>query len=145
MELLGTGIQRAAKTSKVLVSTQPLTFASYEASLTGDDLQTVNFQSYDNARQETFDEGIMGVLYCAVRFGGDWDAGTNPLDDPPGLFPRDDLPHVQFFTDFLDAVDWDFPLIRVRTATNGGTVKDKVTFDVDGKNQGPFDHPAGSV
>lgn len=145
MELLGTGKQRAGKTSRVTVGALNLTFASWEASLTGDDLSTVNFESYNVAAANTYDEGILGVIGADLRFGGDWDAGTNPLGNPPGLYPRDDLATVAFFTSRLDVISWAFPYVRVRNATNGAAVKDKVTFAVSGKNQGIFTSPTGSV
>src|SRR5262245_25363193 len=145
MELIGTGKQRSAKTSRILINTQPLAFASWEVNLTGDDLDTVNFESYNVPLAQTFDEGILGVYNAAIRFGGDWDAGTNPYDDPPGLFPRDNLANVSFQESRLDLVGWTFPYIRLRTATNGGQVRGKVTFNCDGKNQGPFGFPTGSV
>ena len=113
--------------------------------LVGDDLDTVNFESYNAAAGQTFDEGILGVYNAAIKFGGDWDAGTNPFDDPPGLFPRDNLAGVQFQESRLDLVGWAFGYIRLRTANNSAVVRGKVEFNVDGKNQGPFNLPAGSV
>ena len=66
-QILATGFQRAAKTSRVEVGFGTfLAFASYEAVETGVDLPTTNFLSYDVARSETFAEGIMGVLSCEI-------------------------------------------------------------------------------
>jgi hypothetical protein len=140
-----TGSQRAAKTSRVIVGADNLTFASWSANVTGEDFPTVNFESYDAATDQTYDEGILGPLTCEIKFGGDWDAGDNPYDDPPGLFPRDDLAGVQFQESRLDGVGWDFPYIRVRSAENGAEIKGKVLFSVGGKNQGPFTFPSGSI
>jgi hypothetical protein len=145
MQIIGTGKQRAGKTSRVLVGATPLTFASWEVGLEGEDFPTVNFESYNVAAQETFDEGIMGALASSIRFGGDWDAGTNPLDEPPGLYPRDDLASLGLQVSRLDGVGWSFPYARLRSATCGADVKGKVTFNCSGKNQGPFTYPAGSV
>ena len=145
MQLLGTGKQRAAKTSQVTVQSAVLSFASWEANMTGEDLGTVNFNSYNVAAGQTFDEGILGTLSCDLRFGGDWDAGVNPLGSPPGLYVRDDLPSLAFLTSRLDAISWAFTYARLRSSTNGGAVGGKVTFNSSGKNQGSFTFPTGSV
>jgi len=123
-----------------------LAFASWEAAVKGDDLETTNFESYDaTALQgpETYSEGIKGVLSCDLRFGGDWDAGDNPLNppEPPGLYPRDDLETLVFNVSRVDAYVWEFPYARLRSATNGGEVKGKVSFQCSGMGQGPFSYP----
>ena len=145
MQILGTGKQRAAKTCRVLVGATALTFASWEATVNGEDYPTVNFESYNVVAGQAYDEGILGALSSELRFGGDWDAGTNPLGTPPGLYPRDDLASLEFYTSRLDAVFWSFPYARLRSATNGGAIGGKVTFTAAGKNQGSFTYPTGSV
>lgn len=145
MQLIGTGKQRAGKASRITIGADSLTFSSYEVNLTIEDYPTPNFESYVAANDTTYDEGVSGPLSADIRFGGDWDAGTNPLDEPPGLYPRDDLEDVQFFTNRTDAVNWDFSYIRLRSCTNGSDVRGKVTFNCSGKNQGPFTFPTGSV
>lgn len=145
MQLIGTGKQRAAKTSRILVGVTALTYASWECNMTGDDLDTTNFESYDEDTGQSYNEGILGVLNCDVRFGGDWDAGTDPMGDPPGLYPRDDLQDTAFYTSRLDVIYWAFPYLRIRSSVVGAQVKDKVSFNTSGKNQGPFTYPTGSV
>ena len=145
MNLLGTGTQRAGKASQVNVDGTALTFASYNAKVAGQDLETTNFESYVLAEDTTYKEGILGPIECALDFGGDWDAGTNPLDDPPGLYPRDDLPNVEFVTNRGDASFWDFPYVRLRNCASGAAPDAKVTFTCDGMSQGPFVFPIGSV
>ena len=145
MQLIGTGKQRAGKTTRVGVGGTFLTFASYEVTLEGEDYPTVNFESYNVAQGQTFDEGILGPLSSSIRFGGDWDAGTNPLANPPGLYPRDDLATVVFYTSRIDNIFWNFPYIRLRNATNSAEVRGKVAFNCSGRNQGIFTYPAGSV
>ncbi len=144
-QIIGTGKQRAAKTSRVTVGGTALTFASWESALTGEDYVTTNFESYVAAVDSTFDEGILGPIGCDIKFGGDWDAGKNPLDPPPGLYPRDDLAALLFYTSRLDVVFWNFPFARLRSATNGGEIAGKVTFAAAGKSQGRFFTPSGSV
>ena len=146
MFLLGTGKQRAAKTSRVGVGATFLCFSSYSATLEGEDFVTVNFESYNVAAGQTYDEGILGKIMSKVSFGGDWDAGTNPYGTPPGLYPRDDLANVTLFASRLDGTDWAYPYLRVRTTTNSGDVGGKVTFSVgSAMNQGPFTFPTISV
>lgn len=149
MQLIGTGKQRASKTARVLISSTALTFASWNVNLIGEDFPTVNFESYNTANAQSYGEGIMGTLSADVSFGGDWDAGTNPLDPTgaafPGLYPRDDLASVSFYESRLDNVFWSFPYLRLRSSTNGAAIPGKVTFSVNGHNQGSFTFPAGSV
>ncbi len=138
-EILGTGIQRAMKNSRVSSQSTSLAFAQWDVTLTGDDLDTANFES------EGLNEGILGFEGADWNCGGDWDAGTNPYDDPPGFYPRDDLNDLLFYENVTDAVLWDFPYARVRSSNNGGDIKGKVTFKASGKSQGPFNVPTGSV
>ena len=144
-EILGTGYQRAGKASQVSVGAADLTFASWQADVSGEDLETTNFESYVLADDTTYKEGILGPIECSLDFGGDWDAGANPLDDPPGLYPRDDLADVAFTVNRGDATFWEFPYVRLRGASSGSKVGEKVTFTCSGKSQGPFAYPLGSV
>lgn len=84
---------------------------------------------------------------CDLKFGGDWDAHTNPYGQPPGLYPRDDLAGLIFYEsrDGLDNIFYNFPFARIRSSVNGGEVHGKVTFNTSGKSQGIFTIPTGSV
>ena len=151
-QILATGWQRAAKSSRVSVGGTALAFSSWSAGVKGTDLVTNNFLSYDAANGEAYDEGILGFLSCGGQYGGDWDASVNPIDftanTPPGLYPRDNLAEVEFYTSIVDNVSWAFPYQRIRGCTVGVTEADnaKVTFVVDDyKNQGIFDFPTGSA
>lgn len=159
MQLLGTGSQRAAKASRVLVGSSALAFASWSANMSGPDLSTLNFQSFNTAYGtpmpggyggESFSEGLYGALDCQLSCGGDWDASQNPLDLPtPGLYIRDDLEDLAFETNRIDVAGgvtpWAFPYARIRSAQNGAQVTGLVTFTVSGNNQGPFLGPIGSA
>lgn len=152
MELLGTGKQRAAKTSRVLIGTQTVTggtalcYASWNIIMTGEDFVTVNFESYNTSAGVTYDEGIIGKVSAQCSYGGDWDAGTNPLGSPPGLYVRDDLQNVAMVVDRLDSTLWAFPYQRVRSAKNSGEIAGKVLFSIDdAKNQGPFTFPTANA
>ena len=141
-QIIGTGQQRAAKTSRVQIGSQNLTFASWEANVVGADLPTVNFESYNAVDNETYAEGIMGVLSCDIKYGGNWDAGTKPTANPPGLYPRDDLANTSLITSRTDGTAWNFPYSRIRGVTNSGSVEGLVLFNVtDAKNQGRFTRP----
>ncbi len=147
-QILGTGSQRAAKTSRVTVQGVVLAFASWEANIEGESFDTTNFTSYnlvDGNLPNTFDEGILGKIMCGGSFGGDWDAGENPLDTTPGLYPRDDLPAVLLFESTIDNTFWDFPYVRIINSNNSGDIGGKVLFKSTYKNQGPFLYPTASV
>ena len=146
MELLmGTGKQRAGKESRISVTGKFLTWASWEVAMSGPDLPTTNFESYDLATLESYDEGLHGPIGAELSGGGDWDAGTAPLGDPPGLYIRDDLAGVQMIPSRLDDVPWHFDFVRVRSATVGTEVTGKVSFRFGGRNQGRFTWPQVSV
>lgn len=147
MQILGTGKQRASKTARILIAAQALTFASWRVEMRGEDASTVNFESFNVAAGQTYDEGILGAISADLNFGGDWDAGTNPLGTPPGLYPRDDLASLSFYTSRLDAILWSFAYARLRGASNSAEnpSNGKVAFACTGKNQGPFTFPTGSV
>ncbi len=162
--LLGSGRQRAGKKSRVLCgnATTPLlgtalAYASFNYSVDGDDLPTPNMNSFNitvlgvgpgisitDTAPQTFDEGILGIIRSKFDFGGDWDAGFNAFDPPPGIYPRDDFPGLVFDQNRLDPGICAYPYSRLRNTRVGSTVTGKVTFTADGMNQGPFNVPSGS-
>ena len=148
--ILSTGAQRAAKLSRISVGGMNLAMASWEATMTGADLPTVNFESYNAVQAETFDEGLMGVVSCNGRYGGAWDAGGGGAGgskftaDPPGLYPRDNLATVLFYVSRagFDGTAWNFPYQRIRGVGISAAVEGLVLFNVtDFKNQGRFVYP----
>ena len=160
MILLGSGTQRAAKSSRVEIGGTALSFSSWSAKAEAADLITTNFNSFDTTSSgvyssdgvspagQSYEEGIMGVLKSSCSYGGDWDAGLNPVDiaAPPGLYPRDDLPSIALIVAVFDDAFWFYPWQRIRGCSNSGQVADKVTFTVDSAmNQGSFSFPSGSV
>lgn len=148
MYLLGTGVQRAGKLSRVLIGvTQPiaLAFSSWTLRTEVVNLPTTNFQSYNAAANQTYTEQILGPIGMGIDYGGDWDAGTNPIGTPPGLYPRDDLQGVSLYTSVLDNIFWFFPWEAIRTVNAGSDTVGKVTFTTSGLSQGPFTQPTGSV
>lgn len=140
--IIGTGTQRAAKTSRIQIASQHLAFGSFDVKVQGADLSTVNFESYNAITGETYAEGILGVLSSDFSFGGAWDAGMKPTGTPPGLYPRDDLANVTLTTARVDGTAWTYPYSRIRGTSQGSTVENLVLFDVnDAKNQGRFTFP----
>ena len=147
-QVISSGAQRAAKLSRVLIGSQALAMASWEATMVGADLPTVNFESFNVPDQETYDEGIMGVVSCSGKFGGAWEAGgTGAVSpkftaNPPGLFPRDNLSSVQLFLNRTDGTNWSFTVMRIRGVGISAAVEGLVLFNVtDFKNQGRFVYP----
>lgn len=150
MQLLGTGHQRAAKTSKITVSGDPngLAYASWSVDVSVQDVDTTNFESYIAGASPvaaSYVEGISGPMSASWKCGGLWDVGTNPYGQPPGFYPRDDLQSLTFLDSQTDpGIDWAFTYARVRGSTNGGAVTQGVTFDASGLNQGTFAFPSGN-
>ncbi len=134
-QILGTGWQRSGKAARINVGTSILTYAKWEASWVTDDLDTTNFTS------EGIEEGISGIESSDWSFSGAWDAGTPPYDDPPGVYPRDDLQDLQLVTNLTDGTYFSYPYARVRSTKVGADVKGLVTWEASGKNQGDFDVP----
>lgn len=145
MQLLGTGKQRAGKQARVQVGNQFLCFGSWENTMRAADLPTINFESYNVAAGETYDEGLHAHVGVDTRFGGLWDAGTDPLGTPPGLYVRDDLASVAHIVNRIDTTQWTFPYLRLRSAVNSAEVSGLVQFNCSGISQGPFVFPTLSV
>ena len=145
MELLGTGTQRSGKASRITIGADILTFTNWKVDQQVNDLETTNFTSYDETTDASYGEGITGIDVCNITFGGAWDASANPYDDPPGLYPRDDLADVAFYTNIVDNVSWVFDYIRLRSTSNGAEVSGLVTFTCSGMSQGIYTQPTGSA
>jgi hypothetical protein len=133
------GKQRSGKNARVTVGGTALKHAEWEAENKADDLDTTNFESGG------VEQGTTGIEVVDVSAKGDWDAGGNFQDSPPGIYPRDDLSTVKFYTNVTDNVFWAFPLLRVLSARNGAQVRGKVSFEWSGKSQSSFTRPSGSV
>lgn len=133
------GSFRAAKGSRVVVESSILNKSKWDVDLKGDDIDTTNFES------EGIDQGTCGILSIDWNIGGLWDAAVNDLDDPPGLFPRDDLGEVDLYTNVLDATFWALPQNRVLSSKNGAEVRQAVTFDTSGKLNGSGAEAPGAI
>ncbi len=133
---------RAGKNSRVDVGAGPthLTAESWDVDYHTDNLETINFEC------SGIDQGTIGILYVDWNLSANWDALQNKYDDPPGLFPRDNLGSVKFYENVSDNVFHSLPANRVISAKNSANVKDLVKFQASGKIQGTgYANPTGSV
>lgn len=153
-QILGTGYQRAAKTAQILINSVALNWASWQVTIKGQDINTVNFGSYVAAPGggwndgQTFEEGILGAVSSSQTWGGLWDAHANPLANPPGLYPRDDLAATNFVVNRTDTTKFAWPYMRLRSvgARADNVASGAVGFDIqDSLNQGTFSFPTISV
>lgn len=136
----GMGYQRSGKLTRIMINGVRLSMASWEVDPEGVDLNSNNFESHG------FDQGTIGFIKARWQFSGDWDAGLNSFEDPPGLYMRDDLANLLFYNNTQDKVLWSFPIARVLRARNSAvTNRGKVHFEASGVSNGPFLYPAGSV
>jgi hypothetical protein len=124
------GKQRAGKNSRVTIAATNLKLASWKATWRGDDIDTTNFES------SGADQGTIGIIGTDWTVSGLWDAGVNFYDSPPGLYPRDDLGALKFYTNVTDNVYHSLATNRVISAENGAEVKQAVNFSASGKAQG---------
>jgi hypothetical protein len=85
---------------------------------------------------------VESVQYNA---GGNWDASANPFDSPPGIYIRDDLLNLYFYTNTTDNVFWLLSQARVLSCRNGAQVRGLVTYQFSGKSNGGYTQPTGSV
>lgn len=130
---------RSGKTSRAIVASQTLAVGEWSTDYNGAKLETTNFESNGKFT------GLTGILSVSWSISGHWDAGANPLDDPPGLYPRDDGSNMQLFTKVADNVFWSFPTFLVETSTVKSTFDGLVEFDTSGSSNGDFAPPTGSV
>lgn len=136
---MAVGKARSGKGARVSAGGTTLRAAEFEAAQQADDLDTTNFECSGT------EQGTIGVLSATWSIRGDWDASVNMFDNPPGLYPRDDLLNLYLYTNLVDNVYWYFATARVLSSRNSGQVRGKVTFEASGKNQGTFVSPTGSV
>ncbi len=66
------------------------------------------------------------------------------MDNPPGLYPRDNLKTLVLQINRFDATGWSFPWARLRSSECDTAVGGLVTFNCSGMSQGPFSAPTGS-
>ncbi len=117
----------------------------------GNDLDTTNFECFTEDYGSTgagggrsFTQGLIGLETASCNYEGSWDAATNPFDDPPAIYARDDGPLCQLYINQVDNNYYEFAETRVLTASVDCAVDGLVSFNFSFKNQGPWSRPAGS-
>lgn len=130
---------RSGKTGRTTVNAQTIKNNEWDVTYRGADLDTTNFES------NGYEEGLTGLIGADWTIKGDWDAGVNPYDNPPGLYPRDDGVNMVLYPKVADNKPFTFPLWRCDSTRVGVRTDGKVTFDASGKSQGSFSIPTGSV
>lgn len=133
------GKKRSAKGARITVGGTALNWSEWDATVKGDDLDTTCFE---DGGHET---GVIGIDVVEYSVKGDWDAGRNAFDSPPGLYPRDDLSTVRLYENVSDNIFWAFATSRVLSARNGAQVRGLVSFEASCKSNGSYTLPTGSV
>jgi hypothetical protein len=128
---------RPGKYSRVMVGANAIWAKDAPVTFEGGDLDTVTFEN------DGFDTGTIGIYAAGSTVRGIWNADDNVFDEPPGIYPRDDLADVNIFLNVTDSTFWDFPFMRVISSNSGTAVRDLVSFDFHVKNQGIFTPPTG--
>jgi len=132
---------RAGKAGKVDVNATAMTSTRWTTTLDADALETTNFEG--NGKYS----GLVGIESLSWEIGTLWDAGQNPLTDPPGLFMRDDGTNMKLYTNVTDNKYWNMPTWLCNNARMENTVRGLVMFTATGKAQDDFtlDQIKGSV
>lgn len=123
---------RSGKNSRVQVNGTNMTSTRWSTTLRADDLDTTNFEG--NGKEA----GLVGVQGIDWEIGTLWDAGQNPLADPPGLYMRDDGTNMRLYTSTNDNKYWSMPTWRCFNAHSESTVRGLVMFSASGKAQDDF-------
>jgi hypothetical protein len=130
---------RRGKDTKAQWGSTVLGVKNFTLTYRGDDLDTSNTLSGGH------EEGLVGFDVVEFSLEMDWDAGKNPLDDPPGIYVRDDGGPLKIWENVTDNTFWLLPVVRILSCVNSGPVKGLVSFNVTGKSNGTFTRPTGSV
>lgn len=136
---MASGSFRAGKTGRTTIAAQNMVNHDWSVSYTGQKQDTTNFESNGKG------EGVTGVLDANWSLAAAWNAAANPLDDPPGLYPRDDGSNMLLYTKVSDAKKWSFPSWICEQSSVKASARGLVTFEASGSNQGDFTAPSGSV
>lgn len=129
---------RSGKTGRTKVGSQTLTHKQWSTRYHGVRLGVENFES------NGWNEGLIGFRGLDWTLGANWDATKNPLDDPPGLYPRDNGTSMQLYTSTSDDKSWSIPFWLCEESTISVDATGLVTFDAKGQSQGEVTPPTGS-
>lgn len=129
---------KAGKTGRVQVNAINMATSEWSCTLTGAELDTSNFEG--NGRHSY----ILGLEGMSWSISSLYDAAKNPLDDPPGLYARDDGTNMKLYVDRPNSRYWDLPTWICSSAATTVTVAGLVTFTASGKAQDDFALLTGS-
>ena len=132
------GTFRAGKSSRAQSNSQNMYANDYSLTYRAEDLDTTHFES------SGYETGIIGIKGLDWTLNADWDAGANPLDDPPGIYPRDDGTQLKIYTNVSDNKAFVMATFRCFSSQITSSAKGKVSFSASGKSQGSFTVPTGS-
>lgn len=115
----------------------------------------------------SFSQGLLGIETATITVNGHFDfsqqKGQGPggaaykglMDNPPGLYPRDDGPAMRAYGNrqrpagilgiALPGQFYEFMSTRILSATMDIDVNGVVGLDLSAKSQGPYRRPTGSV
>lgn len=141
------GKQRAGKGCRLVILAQNINVKTVNFSDEADDLDTTNFEAVG------WENGTPGVRVGKWDFDGDWDAGRNFFDSPPGITPRDDLgvdrngngSATQIYPNLADNKPHSIPTSRVLSSKNSLPVRGLVGFSASCKTNGQYTVSTGSV
>lgn len=129
------GSFRAGKNSRAQVNAQNMTQANWDATFSGENLDTTNFES------NGFSEGIIGVWELQWSISGRWNASQNPNADPPGLFPTEEGANMSLYVNVADDTSYDMPSFRCTSGKASTSATGAVDFNASGMSQGTFTAP----
>jgi hypothetical protein len=130
---------RAGKNSRVAGNGINILAEEWNNDFKADEIDTTNFESLG------IYQGLTGVNECDWDFKGKWNAQVNIFDIPPGIFPQDLFPNLGFYENQSDNVFNFLPFALIFSAKNGAVVRQAVTWEASGKNNGSYTLATGSV
>ncbi len=129
------GSFRAGKTSRITAGGTALTRNTYRVTHSGTREMTTNFECNGFRQAVLGDEGLDWTI------SGDWDADQNPVDDPPGFYPREDGANLVIYTRVSDGDNYNMPIYFVTSGELSSSATGKVSVSATGASQGTFTIP----
>lgn len=130
---------RSGKNSRIIVEGSTLSHSEWGLDYRGERLDTRNFES------EGWDEALIGFRGVDWSTRGLWDAGLNIVDDPPGLYPRDDGEDMECIPATSDLISWQLAFWLCQTSNHRASATGLVEIDASGTSQSVVTPIAGSV
>jgi hypothetical protein len=115
-----------------------LNVLGFSPTLRGEDHDTTNSESLAP-------EGTVGWVDIEVKLEMNWDAGLNPMDSPPSLYPGAILNNVIGFINQLDNTFFNMGQARVIDAEIPIRIRDLIKYNVTLRGHGTWINPTGSV